>query len=243
MAYVGRVLLEDAYPPWRKGRVTPSPGGGTGFNWMVMKHTLLCWPVDTIAKFGHDINAALVDECVKRDALFMGAVGQPLYSCTAMKWLDKDGQPLAAQTPDAVCVPCGKRAMMTPLMQLKASKKQQWMCHECAKLPQQVSTSASTRILSIWPLVLNKKESLSTSTPDNTPWQSTVTPLKVKELEFICETPPTNWKWSPLVDDIPEMHSTTLNIVGIQRFVFKGENSSNLWTSSAPFDPLWRAPI
>ena len=135
--------------------------------------------------------------------------------------------------------------MMTPLMQLKASKKQQWMCHECAATPQQVSPSSSTRILSIWPLVLKKKEPLDpdTSFQARPPWQSAVTPLKVKELEFICEPPPTNWKWSPPVDDILDMHSTTLNIVGIQRFVFKGDDSANLWTSSAPFDPLWRAPI
>ena len=162
MAYIGRLLLADACPPWQKRSVTPAPGGGTSFNWMVMKHTLLCWPSATIQKLGNDIFEALVSKCVKRHALFMGAVGQPLYSCTAMKWLDKDGQPLAAQTPDAVCVPCGKRAMMTPLMQLKASKKQQWMCHECAATPQQVSPSSSTRILSIWPLVLKKKEALGT---------------------------------------------------------------------------------
>ena len=235
--------MADASPPWQKRSVTPAPGGGTNFNWMVMKHTLLCWPSATIQKLGNDIFEALLNKCAKRNAHFMGAVGQPLYSCTVMKWLDKDGQPLAAQTPDAVCLPCGKRAMMTPLMQLKASKKQQWMCHECAATPQQVSPSSSTRILSIWPLVLKKKEALGTPFQAPPPWQSAVTPPKVKELEFICEPPPTNWKWSPPVDDILEMHSTTLNIVGIQRFVFKGESSANLWTSSAPFDPLWRALI
>ena len=216
MAYVGRIVLEDTLPPWRHDLVTPAPGGGTNFNWMAMKHTLLCWHKDKVAEFGIHVHEALLGECVKRGALFMGAVGQPLYSCTAMKWLDKDGQPLAAQTPDAVCVPCGKRAMMTPLMQLKASKKQQWMCHECAATPQQVSPSSSTRILSIWPLVLKKKESVAQVLQARPPWQSAVTPLKVKELEFICEPPPTNWTWSPPVGDILEMHSTTLNIRGLE---------------------------
>ena len=231
--------MVDASPPWQKRSVTPAPGGGTSFNWMVMKHTLLCWPSATIQKLGNDIFEALLNKCAKRNAHFMGAVGQPLYSCTAMKWLDKDGQPLAAQTPDAVCLPCGKRAMMTPLMQLKEVKKQQWMCRECAMLPQQVPTSASTCILSIWPLVLKQKESPS----PNTPWQSAVTPLRVKELEFVCEPPPKEWTWSPPVHDIPEMRSTPLDIEGFERFVFKGDSSANLWTSSEPFDPLWRAPI
>ena len=65
MAYVARVLLEDIYPPWRQGRVTPAPGGGTSFNWMVMKHTLLCWPSATIQTFGDDIFEALLNKCAK----------------------------------------------------------------------------------------------------------------------------------------------------------------------------------
>ena len=103
MAYVARVLLEDIYPPWRQGRVTPAPGGGTNFNWMAMKHAMLCWHKDQVAHLGIHVHEALLTECVPRHAFFMGAVALPLYSCTAMKWIDKDGQPLAAQTPDAVC--------------------------------------------------------------------------------------------------------------------------------------------
>ena len=133
--------------------------------------------------------------------------------------------------------------MMTPLMQLKASKKQQWMCHECAATPQQVSPSSSTRILSIWPLVQKKNEPVAQVLQARPPWQSAVTPLKVKEIEFICEPPPTDWTWSHPVGDIREMDPRTLNIGGLQRFVFKGDDSANLWTSSAPFDPLWRALI
>ncbi len=245
MAYVARLILEDTRPPWLQ---QPRADTGTNFNWLVVKHTFLCWPAEVVKNLGEEVYNAFVEECDNRGARFLGVVAQPLYSCTRMKWFHEDGQPLAAgaETDEfSVCLPCGKRAAMTPLLQLKEYQKHRWVCEDCAPelgMCPQTLWDAPNRVFLAWPLVEKKRTSLAKEVPSPSPWQGTVTPMKVKAIEFICEAPPNSWQWptGALETLTQPLHATKIKGLNCTRFIFKGDNSSSLWASSQAFEPVWQ---
>ena len=243
VAYVGWLILESTRPPNMMSQPLAAPGGGTNMDWLVVKHSLRCWTPEIIQTC-ETIDTHFRELCAQRGAIFRGVVGQPLYSCTRMKWFHEDGQPLAAsdrvlspqEEEHIVGLPCGRRAQMTPLLQLKTTPDCKWLCKECATEEEQhVSKAGSplSRIFSVWPLI-----------ECSSPWQGTfigqgTTVMRVRAVEFICEAPPHDWQWpsKPQMTNFSQMNVTKMMHCTSQRFIFKGFESEKLWASSQAYGP------
>ena len=240
MAYLGNIVIKGLAPPHLKSQPLAAPGsrGGTGFHWLVSKHTMLCWPIETVQKFWKDVMDIFEDLCWRREAIFNGLVVVPTFCCGNVKHFSlNSGQPLAAGSDEPFFEsPCGKRALMTPLLKLNESQPF-WRCEDCVEENPSSSTVAhECRVLQVWPLVNKCFGELHVPRPS--PWQSNVTVLKTGNVEFLCGPPPQSWQWpnQPPQIDVRQMDIKSAPCMK-KRFCFKGTDSEILWESSERYEP------
>ena len=241
-AYVGSIVMKSLAPPHLKSQPLAAPGsrGGTSFNWLVSKHSLLCWPIETVQKFGKDVMAIFQDMCWRRGAIFNGVIAVPQFCCGNVKRFSQiNGQPLAAGSDEVFFeLPCGKCALMTPLLKLNESQPC-WRCEECVENPSPSTVANERRVLQVWPLV--NKDVGELHVPRPSPWQSNVTVLKAGSVEFVCGAPPQSWQWpnQPPQIDVPQIDVPQLGKIGkVTRFSFKDLDSDVLWNSSERYEPV-----
>ena len=152
--------------------------------------------------------------------------GQPL----AAEDLDNNGNPKV----DAVALPCGKRALMTPCLTLPENSKR-WLRASCAKISQpEANSHAADRTILVWPLIEAQKGRLI------------VVRSKKPPVEFIVQAPPYEWQWPSISlargggmekRSQPLAASSTVEMGNTTRLVFHKENSDQLWSTAERYSP------
>ena len=107
------------------------------------------------------------------------------------------GQPVAAKSKEpSLTLACGKRALMTPLLQLSESQPfwryEDCMVEETPGGPIFSTVDHDFRVFQVWPLVNKRFGDMHVSCPS--PWQSNVTLLKAGAVECFCGAPPPCWQ-------------------------------------------------
>ena len=248
VAYLGQIVITGLAPPHKESQplAAPGSGGGTSFSWLVSKHTMLCWPKTTVQQFGQRVVDIFEGLCQRRGAIFNGLVGVPLFCCGNVKHFStRNGQPLAAGSREpSFTLPCGKRALMTPLLKLNESRKC-WRCENCVQKenPDANTIDSDFRVFQVWPLV--KKVSRTMDRIDSSPWQTKATMLKAGNVEIMCGAPPPKWQWpnEQRHFEIPDMNYTmhlkqVLKISMETRFRFEDVDSEFLWRSAERYEPV-----
>ena len=107
-------------------------------SWEVMRHSFLKWSLSDAVVFGHEVVTALSQTCEIHGRSFAGIVAQPTYTC---------------MYPTDSLLPCGRRALMTPLASLPTtdSASATWLCQLHAGEPRM--QLMDRRVLIISPMV------------------------------------------------------------------------------------------
>ena len=261
LAYLAQIVIKGLAHPHRDIQPLEAPGseGGTSFDWVLMKHTMLCWRKVTVAQFGGQVVAIFENLCRKRGVTFNGLVAVPLFCCGKAKHFSmRTGQPLAAKSKEpSFTLACGKRALMTPLLTLSDSQPC-WRCEDCvvdetvagavASVLEENPSAASSgigkcdfRIFQVWPLVDKRHGDMHVPGP----WQSKVTVMKGGAVEFMAAPPPPGWQWPNdrgerwTVDYQMQLRPVPKLGRGkpTTRFRFEDVDSDMLWQSSEKYEP------
>ena len=153
-----RFVLDTDKMPWRMERPA-APGGvdHASFDWDLNKTTLLSWDVDSTQWLGDMVSEEVQKSVV--GATVLGCVGQPLYTCMGTRYMTPSGQPVAADSAEALAVPCGETARLTlaedSFLELPPGASC-WLCQDCINNKRQPQSGKPSRLIRIFPLVPSK---------------------------------------------------------------------------------------
>ena len=222
-AYVAQQLLNAS--PFAVADAANTHGAS---RWQLMRQTFLEWPLSRASDLGAGVIHALRASCEEKCMWFGGVVGQPAYVCTAN---------IAAA--GSQYAPCGRRAIMSPLMNLTSDR---WRCCAHAALPEPTQQSEDEtfahRVILVWPLVASQHHK-----------QKFLTPLRCVAQEILLHPPHKHWLWpstsehtSPpaLGSGAGSAEATMLRgsrRSEVTRWMFNAQASDRAWLAAQKYDP------
>ena len=187
-AYVASLVMDRTRPPWHTQR--PANAGATGavslnYTWQVQRQTLLRWDEHDLLNIGRDRIVYQLMHAAGGAGELAGCVGVPMYNCMAAHWVDTATSreveaPADGSALGLLCVPCGKRASMTPYVTASGGA---WMCGPCMREDRPLVTREPNRVVRLYPLVYTEKHHPMLLVPNGPP------------SELLLHDPPSAWDW------------------------------------------------
>lgn len=212
--FVARLVLGTLRPPW-----LTDAHPDERHTWAALRHSFLQWPKNKANVFGDELIACLQSRCAAEGLSFVGVAAQPAFVCTAAR--------AQQANPDSRKLPCGRRAVMSPLVAGSADQKL-WRCDLCAALRDDGNES-SKRMLVLWPLISTEN--------------GRATIMRGQNIDAVVSAPPPSWQWKAGTTSVcPVMENCigsprSMELHKGRRFLYNDSWSDAIWISSSRYAP------